>query len=821
MSEKERNEIIPGGKIERREITDEMRESYLSYAMSVIVARALPDVRDGMKPVQRRILWAMWDTGLTHAAKFKKSANVVGEVLGKYHPHGDMAVYDALARMAQNFSLRYTLIDGQGNWGSVDGDAPAAMRYTEARLTKIAEELLLDIEKETVEWIPNYDNSRVEPRYLPAKLPNLLLNGTVGIAVGMATSIPPHNLTEVVDAAVHLAENPDASVEDLMQFIPGPDFPTGGMIYDKKALLDAYRTGKGSITIRGVAEIEERKKGSFQIVITEIPYQVNKSDLVSKIADLVQEKKIEGIRDVRDESDRDGMRIVIELKSDAAPQKILNQLFEYTELQKNIYFNMLALVGGLQPKVLSLREVLEQYLEHRTVVVRRRIEFDLKKAQERAHILEGLAKALDLIDKVIATIKKSNDRDDAQKNLIKLLKIDALQANAILEMRLQTLAALEREKIDTELKEKKKIIDELTFILKYPKKILEIITKELKELRTAFPSPRKTKLVASGLKEFNEEDLIAKEDAVIVLTEDGYIKRLPPAAFRAQRRGGKGLIGFDLKDEDQIHQIIGATTHDNLLFFTDGGKVFQTKAYEVPVGSRAAKGKSIHNFLTLPPEEKVRAIVNYEESQKTKGFLAMVTASGIVKKTALKDFENVRKSGIIAISLKKGDLLKWVELSTGNDQIILVTAKGCSIRFKERDVRAMGRTAAGIKAIRIKKQDEVAGLAIIKGEVATKNNERLLVVMDKGFAKQTPLKEYKLQHRGGGGILTAKVTDKTGRVIAARIVDDETEEILAFSSKGQALRTKLAAVRTAGRATQGVRIMNLEEEDRLIGIVCL
>ncbi len=822
MSEKEKKELVPeGGRVELREITDELRESYLDYAMSVIVSRALPDVRDGMKPVQRRILWAMWDTGLVHSAKFKKSANVVGEVLGKYHPHGDMAVYDALARMAQDFSLRYPLIDGQGNWGSVDGDAPAAMRYTEARLTKVAEELLTDIEKETVEWIPNYDNSREEPRYLPAKLPNLLLNGTVGIAVGMATSIPPHNLVEIVDAVTYLSDHPDADVEELMKFIPAPDFPTGGVIYDKKALVEAYRTGKGSITVRGTAEIEERKKGSFQIIITEIPYQVNKADLITKFAELVQDKKIEGIRDVRDESDRDGMRIVVEMKSDAAPQKILNQLFEYTELQKNVYFNMLALVNGIQPKVLSLREALEYYLEHRKIVVQRRTEFDLKKAKERAHILEGLAKALDSIDKVIQTIKKSRDREDAQKNLIKLLKIDELQANAILEMRLQALAALEREKIDNELKEKKKLIDEFTFILKHPKKIIEIIVKELQELKTMFPSPRKTKLVAGGLKEFKEEDLIPDEDAVIVLTEDGYIKRLPPAAFRAQRRGGKGLIGFDLKEEDQIRQIIGATTHDNLLFFTNGGKVFQTKAYEVPVGSRAAKGKSIHNFLTLPPEEKVNAIVNYGESQKAKGFLVLVTANGIIKKTALKDFENVRRSGIISISLKKGDSLRWAELSGGDDHLILVTTKGQSIRFKEKDIRAMGRTAAGIKAIRLKKGNEVAGLAIIKGDANTTKNQRLLVVMDKGFAKQTPLKEYKLQHRGGGGILTAKVTDKTGDVIAVRIVNDETEEILAFSSKGQALRTKLSDVRTAGRATQGVRIMNLDGGDRLVGVVCL
>ncbi|MDI6734330.1 MAG: DNA gyrase subunit A [Patescibacteria group bacterium] len=815
------------GKIEQKEITDELRESYLDYAMSVIVSRALPDVRDGLKPVQRRILWSMWDDGVTHSAKFRKSANIVGSVLGRYHPHGDIPVYDAMARLAQDFSLRYPLIDGQGNWGSIDGDPPAAMRYTEARLSKIAEEALLDIEKETVDWGPNYDGTRNEPKFLPAKLPNLLLNGTVGIAVGMATSIPPHNLVEVANALIYLIENPDAATKDLMKFLPGPDFPTGGVIYGAKSLEEAYTTGRGSVTIRGVAEIEEGKRGTNQIIITEIPFQVNKSDLITRIAELAQEKKIEGIRDLRDESDRDGLRIVIELKSDSVPQKVLNQIYEYTELQKNFYFNMLALVEGIQPQVLSLKEVLAYYVDHRKKVIRRRTEFDLKRAEERAHILEGLAKALSVIDKVIAAIKKSKDREEAKKNLIKNFKFTEIQTNAILETKLQTLAALEREKIEDELKEKKKIIAELMLILKNPKKISGIISNEINELKSNFPSERKTKINVTSLKEFKEEDLIPDEETVITLTEDGYIKRVPPTAFKAQRRGGKGLIGFELKEEDQIHQLIAADTHDNILFFTDRGRAFQTKVYEIPAASRTSKGKSIHNFLTIPPQEKISAIVSYSQKEaqssgKEQKFLVMATKNGLVKKTPLKDFDNIRKTGIIAINLKTDDLLKWTKLSSGDDQIIVVSAFGQSIRFKEKDVRGTGRTAAGTKGIRLKKGDFVSGLDIIKKEQAENQKDlKLLIIMNRGFAKQTPLKEYKIQRRGGGGIKTAKVTDKTGSVIAAHIVSGGNEEVLAFSSKGQALRTNLNDVRLAGRATQGVKIMNLEKDDTLIGVVCL
>mgnify|MGYP001613386701 FL=1 len=1078
-------------KIQAQEITSELRDSYLDYAMSVIVSRALPDVRDGLKPVQRRILWAMWDDSLTHSAKFRKSANVVGAVLGRYHPHGDIALYDAMARMAQDFSLRYPLVDGQGNWGcftkdtevkltdgrnlnfgelveeyrqgkinytyavnsaglicvaeiknprltkkdaelvkifldngeeirctpnhrfmlkdgsyweaqelkngeslmpfyeklsttqdrlnregykliyqpkkddwvpahhladnynltlgkysksvgrvrhhidfnklnnnpgkvkfmnicraaldkyktldekfyertrdtiykygratcwatginkyfngnpnlalqeinknhkivrvefiseredvydltidnhhnfalasgifvhnSIDGDSPAAMRYTETRLSRIAEELLIDIEKGTVDWQLNYDATREEPKFLPARLPNLLLNGTVGIAVGMATSIPPHNLGEIADATTHLIEHPDADIKELMQFMPGPDFPTGGIIYDKKALEEAYTTGKGSVTIRAKAEIEERthskhtgqaSSGSFQIIISEIPYQVNKSDLITKMAELVTDKKIEGIRDIRDESDREGLRIVVELKNDSSPQKILNQLYEYTELQKNFYYNVLALVNGLQPEILSLKDVLSEYLEHRKIVIRRRTEFDLKKAQDRAHILEGLVKALDNIDKIISTIKKSRDRETAKQNLVKNFKLSPLQADAILEMKLQSLAALERERLENELKEKRKLIAELELILKQPKRILGIIKDDLLGLKKIFADPRRTKIVAGGLKEFKEEDLIPQEEAIITFTQDGYVKRMPPTTFRVQKRGGKGLIGSDLKDEDLINQLLSADTHDNIIFFTTGGKAFQTKVYEIPVAARTAKGKSIHNFLEIPPNEKVSAIVTYPQAHADgKHFMVMVTKSGVVKKTPLADFENVRRSGIIAIKLSAGDILGWVKLSEGDDQIILVSALGQAIRFKEKDIRGMGRAAAGVRAIHLKKGDSVSGLDIIKKENSDKS--RMVAVMANGFAKQTALKEYKIQRRGGSGIKTAKITDKTGPVIGAHIVDDKVEEVLAFSTKGQAIRTPLKDIRVLSRATQGVKIMNLEKGDNLVGIVCL
>lgn len=809
-------------KIEKKEITSELTESYIDYAMSVIVARALPDVRDGLKPVHRRILWDMWDAGLTYQAKFRKSANVIGEVLGRYHPHGDVAVYDALVRMAQDFSLRYPLVQGQGNFGSIDGDSAAAYRYTESRLSKISEEILLDVEKETVDWSPNYDGTRQEPKVLPAKLPNLLLNGSFGIAVGMATSIPPHNFSELTEAILYLADNPEASGEELLKFVQGPDFPTGGIIFDKKAIQEAYLTGRGAIMTRAKVDIQEKKNRQFEIVITEIPYQVNKSEMVKRMAELVQEKKVEGIRDLRDESGREGLRIVIELKSDVPPQKILNQLYKHTDLQKNFNLNMVALVNGIQPRLLSLKEILTYYLEYRKIVVKRRAEFDLKKAQERAHILEGLARALGSIDKVIATIKKSEDRETAKNNLIKIFEFTEIQANAILEMRLQTLAALERTKIEDELKEKLALIKDLSLILKSPARILKIIKDEVAELKSKYGDARRTQVVAHPVGEFREEDLVPQEGVVITLSSGGYIKRLSPNVFRSQNRGGKGLVGSDVAEEDFITQFLAADSHDNLLFFTDKGRVFQTKVYEIPVGSRTAKGRAIHNFLELPGEENVSAIVAYSQSSpQGSAYLVMATRGGLIKKTPLADFDNIRRNGIIAIALKKGDSLNWVKLSAGKDQVMLATRKGRSIRFKESQIRAMGRGAAGVKAINLKKGDEVAAFDIInESQVAQAKSLKFLVVMANGFAKQTSLGQYRIQSRGGSGIATAKVTPKTGEVVAAKVVGEETE-IMTLSAKGQIIRTKLTGVRITGRAAQGVRVMNLKTGDRLAGVVVI
>ena len=808
-------------KIEKKEITEELCECYLDYAMSVIVARALPDLRDGLKPVQRRILWTMWEESLGYSAKFRKSANVTGTVLARYHPHGDMAVYDALARMAQNFSLRYPLIFGQGNWGSIDGDAPAAQRYTEAKLSKISEELLFDIEKETVDWQLNYDSTREEPKVLPSKLPNLLLNGSVGIAVGMATNIPPHNLSEIVNASVYLADHPKSGNEELMQFIQGPDFPTGAIMYDKKAIIEAYSSGRGAITCRAKTEIEERKAGQFNIIVTEIPYQVDKSELIIKIAELVTGKRIEGIRDLRDESDREGMRIVVELKNDANPQKILNQLFKHTDLQKNFNLNMIALVNGIQPQLLSLKEILAGHLEHRKLVVERRAKFELKKAKEREHILEGLAKALSKIDEIISTIKKSKDRSDARQNLVKKFKFTEIQASAILEMRLQSLAALERNKIEAELEEKRKLIHELEILLKSPEKILKVVKEELSGLKAVYGDERRTRLISSGLTEFKEEDLVPQEEVMISLSGSGYIKRAPSSSIKVQHRGGKGVVGSDVSDEDFISHFISADTHDNILFFTNKGRAFQTKVYEIPAGSRTSKGKIIQNFLEIPTDETISAIISYS-SVKQKDlnggkFLVMVTKKGIIKKTDLEGFENIRRNGIAAINLQKGDELKWVELSSGKDEIILITANGKAIRFKESQLRPMGRTAAGVKAIKMKGNDFIAGLDIIDRSGKGKTTgEKLLIITENGFAKQTPLKEYKVQSRGGQGVKTAKITEKTGKIVAAKIIENK-EELMALSNKGQIIKTKISDIRTAGRATSGVKVMRLNSGDKVAG----
>ncbi|OGY93664.1 MAG: DNA gyrase subunit A, partial [Candidatus Komeilibacteria bacterium RIFOXYA2_FULL_45_9] len=786
--------------------------SYLDYAMSVIVARALPDVRDGLKPVHRRILYAMWNVGLKANAKFRKSATVVGEVLGKYHPHGDAAVYDSMVRMAQDFAMRYPLVNGQGNFGSMDGDRAAAMRYTEAKLAKISEELLFDLEKDTVDFVPNYDGSQKEPLVLPAKLPSLLLNGSVGIAVGMATNIPPHNLSELIDGTIHLIDHPGATVDDLMQFIKGPDFPTGATVFDINEIKSAYATGKGAIVIRANAEIVESKGGTFKIIVSEIPYQVNKSVLLEKIAELVKDKKLDGIRDLRDESDKDGVRIVVELKKDAYPKKVLNALFKHTQLQDTFHVNLLALIDGLQPKVLTLKMVLEEYVKHRQVVVLRRTQFDLDKAKDRAHILEGLAKALEHIDKIIAMIKKSKDKEAAKDNLIKQFKFSERQAVAILEMKLQQLANLERLRVEEELKEKRKLIKELSEIISSSKKVLTIIKAELTEIKEKYGDERKTKVVKSAVGQFTTEDLIPNEQSIIMSTKDGYIKRLPTDTFKVQSRGGKGVIGQTTKEEDMVEFMFSAMTHADIMFFTSRGRLFQLKAYEIPQTTRTAKGQAIVNFLQLAPEEKVSAILSTEDISNYK-YLVMVTRQGLIKKVAIDKFQNVRRSGLIAIKLKDGDALQWVKPSTGKDNVVLVSAQGQAIRFKEEGVRAMGRGAAGVRGIKFKqKSDGVVGMDILyQGKAGT--DEQLLVVMVNGYGKRTPLKEYKVQGRGGTGIKTATVTDKTGNIESAFIVKAKlaNEDLIIISDKGQVIRLPLKSVNVIGRATQGVRLMRFKE----------
>jgi len=804
-----------------REITEELKTAYLDYAMSVIVSRALPDVRDGLKPVQRRILYAMGEVGFWHSGKFRKSASIVGEVLGKYHPHGDVPVYDALARMAQSFSLRYALIEGQGNWGSIDGDPPAAMRYTEARLAVLAEEMLQDLDKETVPFQDNYDGTKKEPIVLPAKLPNLLINGTSGIAVGMATSIPPHNLGEVCDAIVYLVDHSDAEVLDLLNFIQGPDFPTGGVIYNKKALEEIYITGKGAITIRAAADIQERKAGQYDIVITEIPYQVNKSTLLEKIAELIQDKRIEGIKDIRDESDKEGLQITIQLKNDAHPQKVLNNLFKHTDLQKDFHVNFLALIDGIQPQTLSLKGLLEQFIKHRQNIIRKRSEFNLAKAKARLHILEGFLKALKNIDAVIKTIKTSKTREEAKEKLVKNFKLTPIQADAILEMKLQTLVGLERQKIEEEAKLKEKEIKELEEILRNPKKILQIIKEETLELKKKYADERKTKVVQAAIGEFKEEDLIAQQDVVIMMTQDGYIKSFIPETIKAQKRGGKGIIGFDVKEEDKIQHVIVANTHDNLLFLTTQGKVFQLRAFEIPIVARTARGKSIFNFIELPQNEKIAAIVNYPLNKKEPaGFLMMVTKKGIMKKTPLSDFLNVRRSGLIAIKLKDDDELKDVKIVQKNDEIIVLSAYGQALRFSEKDLRPMGRAAAGVLGIKLKKEsgNEVRGFDVIKPDL---KNGLLLVVTEGGFGKKTALKEYRFQHRGGQGIKTAKITEKTGKVVAIRVLDPEDKEVLLISKNGILIKTDLSNISKQSRVSQGVRLIRLEADDLVAGIVAL
>ncbi len=803
------------GKIENRSIVEEMNTSYLDYAMSVIVGRALPDVRDGLKPVHRRILYSMWQTGLRSSAKFKKCATVVGDVLGKYHPHGDSAVYESLVRMAQDFSLRDPLIKGQGNFGSLDGDRAAAYRYTEAKLASISEELLLDIEKETVDFIPNFDGTHKEPKVLPARLPNLLINGTVGIAVGMASNIPPHNLGEVCDAALHLIENPDATSDDLTAFVKGPDFPTGAIVYGAKDLKQAYATGKGGIVVRAKTEIVEDKKGAFFILVHEIPYQVNKSTLLERIADNVREKKIEGIRDLRDESNKDGVRIVIELKKDAYPKKVLNRLYQTTQLQESFHYNMLALVDGIQPRVLSLKMMLEEYLKHRREVVKRRTQYELTKALDRAHILEGLRIALESIDKIIATIKKSADKDEAKVNLMKQFRLSDPQATAILEMRLQQLANLERIKIEQEYDEKMKLIKELEAILKSEKKMLSVIAVEIRELREKYATPRRTQIISGGVKEFSMEDVIPDVATMLMITRDGYIKRIPPDTFKTQNRGGKGVAGITTKDEDVIDQVFTTTTHKDLLFFSSRGRVFQMKAYDVPeAASRTAKGQALVNFLSLAPGENVTATLSMDDMESFKHLL-MVTTKGTIKKTDLSEFENVRSNGLIAIKLKDNDNLQWVRPTTGKDEIVLVSEAGQAIRFSEKSVRSMGRVAAGVRGMKLKGSDTIVGMDIIEEGSAKKAGLlHLLIVMMNGYGKRSDVTEFKLQGRGGSGIKAAAVTKKTGQIVAGFITNAKDDrDLLVVSEAGQVVRSSLSSISVLGRATQGVRIMRFKKEN--------
>ena len=799
--------------IQPRALVQEVQQSYLDYAMSVIVSRALPDVRDGLKPVHRRILYSMWESGLRPSAKFRKSATVVGEVLGKYHPHGDTAVYDSMVRLAQDFSLRYPLVWGQGNFGSMDGDSAAAYRYTEAKLKPIAEEMLFDIEKDTVDFIPNFDGVHKEPVVLPAKLPQLLLNGTMGIAVGMATNIPPHNLNELADAINHLIDNPEASIDELMQFVKGPDFPTGGIMYNTPGIKEAYSTGRGKIVTRAKAEIVETKAGSFNIIITEITYATNKATLIMKIADLVKEGKILGIRDLRDESDKDGVRIVIELKKDAYAQKVLNKLYNATDLQKNFNVNMLALVGGIDPQILSLKSILEHYIAHRNIVVTRRTQFELSKAKDRAHILEGLKIALDHIDAVIETIRKSPTKEEAHGNLMKKFKLSEKQASAILEMRLQTLAGMERKKIEDELAEKLEIIKQLTELLSSKVKILAVVKDELIALKEKFGDERKTKVFRTGIEEFKQEDLIPNEEAILTISQDGYIKRMNPNVYKVQNRGGKGVIGATTREGDVIEKVTSVMTHDNLMFFTNTGKVFQTKAYEIPESSRTGKGQAVVNFLQLAQEEKITAMIPYNKNDGYK-FFFMTTIHGVVKKSKIEDFDNVRRSGLIAITLDKGDTLNWVLPSTGTDEISISTAGGQAIRFKEADVPAMGRNAAGVRGIKLKGSDLAVGMDIVlKGQ---KGNQ-LLIITENGYGKRTDLAAYKIQNRGGSGIKTANITAKIGKLVGAHIINvDEIEgDLFITSLQGQIIRIPLKSISVLGRATQGVRIMKPSAGDKV------
>lgn len=799
--------------VERRTVEHVMEDSFLRYSMSVIIDRALPDVRDGLKPVHRRILFSMHQNGNRSTAAFRKSARIIGDVMGKYHPHGDSAIYDSMVRLAQDWNMRYLLVQGQGNFGSMDGDPPAAHRYTEARLDKHAEEMLVDIDKDTVDFRDNFDGSEREPVVLPSKLPNILLNGQMGIAVGMATSIPPHNLGELVDAIITMIDKgEETTLDDIMQHVKGPDFPTGGVVYGGMPMRQAYATGRGSVVIRAVADIEETKKGRHQIVVTEMPYAVNKATMIERIADLVKDKKLTSISDIRDESARGKVRMVIELRKDAYPKKVLNQLYKLTALQSSFHYNILALIDGIQPRVLGIHEILSEYLKHRQIVVRRRTEYELRKAKERAHILEGLKIALDHIDEVIKTIRASKTTEEAQINLIKQFNLSEIQAKAILAMQLRKLTGLERQEIEDELKELILTIKQLEAILASEQEILRVIKEELLEMKEKYGDERRSQIIDQELGKFRDEELIPDENVVVLLTTENYIKRTLASDYKKQHRGGKGKRGMTTKEEDVIDHLVAASTHDWLLFFTNRGRVFRLKAYEIPIASLQAKGVAIVNLLQLQPEEKITSMIKIEKNRPSDGFLFMATAHGTVKKTPVKDYDNIRNSGLITINLDKDDELRWVSISNGDDEVVISTAFGQAIRFKESDARSMGRSARGVRGIRLRPGDRVVGMDLAD------ETRQLLVMSENGYGKMTKASNFPTHKRGGVGIKAAVVTAKTGPLITVQALDPEALEILMISSKGQTIRVGLKDIPKLGRTTQGVRVMRMSLDDTVASI---
>ena len=807
------SEVLPKG-IERKAVENTMEDYFLKYSMSVIIDRALPDVRDGLKPVNRRILFAMNKNGWKAPHPTVKSAKIVGEVMGNYHPHGDSSIYDAMVNLAQPWKMRYTLVEGQGNFGSADGDEPAASRYTEARLDKMGAELLSDIEKETVDFRDNFDGTEKEPVVLPAAVPNILLNGQMGIAVGMATNIPPHNLGELVDATVAQIDNPDITLDELMKYVKGPDFPTGAEVYGGAPMKQAYATGKGSVTIRAVTNIEERKGGRYNIVVTEMPYGVSKEAFMKKVGELANEKKIDHIAEVRNESARGVVRVVVELKKDAFPKKILNQLYKLTGLQTSFHYNMLALVDGIQPRILGLKEILGEFIKHRRVVIRRRTEFELRKARERAHILEGLKIALDNIDEVIKTIREAYD--DADKRLMARFGLSEIQAAAILAMQLRRLQGLERDKIEEELKELHELIKKLEAILADENEILRVVKEELLAMKEKYDDPRRSKIINHEVGKFSEEELIPEEESVILLTSENYMKRVAQADFRRQNRGGKGKIGMKTKEEDVISQIVTASSHDFLLFFTSAGRIFRLKAYEVPAASLSAKGTAAVNMLNLHPEEKITAIIKQGTELGTDGYLFMATKKGTIKKTPISDYENIRTNGLVTIKLDAGDELKWVKGTSGKNDIIISTSAGQAIRFNEAEVRPMGRAAKGVRGMRLRPKDEIVGM-----DVVTDPEQKLIAVSANGYGKATLVSNFPAHKRGGVGIKVAAVTAKTGPIVAVQTLDPAAKEVIMMSTKGQAIRVAISEIPTLGRATQGVRIMKLADSDTVasIGIV--